>query len=215
MNDNQISVTHIATQQEKLDAIFGITGGKTVDEFLDGLKLDTNQISSTIDAIDANVKAEVDKLDSLEVDVKSTDGNVSLSLASMDDSLKSIEDMIDLAKDVVRHVADGILATPLIDSEAVQAYSKLIESIHLNIVEFISVYRDKQNFANKVKFAIFQQEQKKEFALFKHNLDLEKMKAKDGPSSIEPDGVSTRDWNQEQMTKFLSEHMDDIVDDSK
>jgi hypothetical protein len=31
---------HIASQQEKLDAIFGITGGKTVDEFLESLSLD-------------------------------------------------------------------------------------------------------------------------------------------------------------------------------
>ena len=30
---------HIATQQEKLDALFGITGGKDVDSFLDGLSL--------------------------------------------------------------------------------------------------------------------------------------------------------------------------------
>lgn len=36
---NELSTSQIATQQEKLDAIFGITGGKSVDEFLDGLSL--------------------------------------------------------------------------------------------------------------------------------------------------------------------------------
>lgn len=35
-------VAHIASQEEKLNALFGITGGKSVDEFLDGLKLDDN-----------------------------------------------------------------------------------------------------------------------------------------------------------------------------
>jgi len=31
---------HIATQQEKLDAVFGITQGKSVDEFLESLSID-------------------------------------------------------------------------------------------------------------------------------------------------------------------------------
>lgn len=207
---NNLSVAHIATQQEKLDAIFGITGGKSVDEFLDDLKLDADQISSTVDQIDDTVKNEIQRLDNIQLDIKNNDGDVTLNLASMDKSLASIEDMVELSKDVIRHVAQSILATPLIDSEAVQAYSKLIESIHVNIAEFIQVYREKQNFVNKIKFSIFQQEQKKEFALFKHNLDLEKIKAKDGPTPIDPDDVSTRPWNQEQLTKFLSEHADEL-----
>ena len=35
---------HIASSKEKIDAIFGITGGKSVDDFLDELSLDTNKI---------------------------------------------------------------------------------------------------------------------------------------------------------------------------
>jgi hypothetical protein len=70
----------------------------------------------------------------------------------MELSLKSIEDMVQLSKDVLRHVADSILATPLIDSEAVQAYSKLMESIHVNINEFISLYKSKADFINRIKF---------------------------------------------------------------
>ena len=73
----------------------------------------------------------------------------------MNKSLKEVEDLIELSKDVVRHVASGILATSLIDSETVQAYSKLLESIHINISEFISIYKDKQNFIDKIKFAMF------------------------------------------------------------
>lgn len=37
----------------------------------------------------------------------------------MDHSLKQIEEMVELSKDVMRHVADSILATTLIDSESV------------------------------------------------------------------------------------------------
>ena len=81
--------------------------------------------------------------------------------------------MVSLSKDILNHVAQSILATTLIDSEAVQAYSKLLESIHLNIVEFIQVYKDKQNFIDKIKFALFTQQQKKELMLYKHNLEIE------------------------------------------
>lgn len=49
---NEVSAAHIATQQEKLDVIFGITGGKTVDEFLDSLTLESGNVQKTIDAID-------------------------------------------------------------------------------------------------------------------------------------------------------------------
>ena len=75
-----------------------------------------------------------------------------LDIASMSKSLKEVEDMVTLSKNILSHVANSILATTLIDSEAVQAYSKLLESIHLNIVEFIQVYKSKQDFINKIKF---------------------------------------------------------------
>lgn len=52
MNELSAETPHIATQQEKLDAIFGITGGKSVDEFLDDLSFeDANQRKN--EALDA------------------------------------------------------------------------------------------------------------------------------------------------------------------
>ena len=39
-----------------------------------------------------------------------------------------------------KHIADSILTTDLVDSELIQAASKLLESIHINIAEFISIY---------------------------------------------------------------------------
>lgn len=44
---------------------------------------------------------------------------LSVQMVSMDHSLKELEEIIDLSKDVIRHVHSSILATPLIDSEAV------------------------------------------------------------------------------------------------
>ena len=207
---NELSAPHIATQQEKLDAIFGITGGKTVDEFLDSLTLESGNVQKTMDTIDQNVKDQISQLDACQVSIQTGQTtDVILDIATMNKSLKEIEEMVSLSKDILNHVAQSILATTLIDSEAVQAYSKLLESIHLNIVEFIQVYKDKQNFIDKIKFALFTQQQKKELMLYKHNLEIEKLKLKNGPDSVEPDSVTTRQWKQEEITKMLNEQSDD------
>lgn len=44
---------------------------------------------------------------------------LSVQMSSTEHSLKELEDIIDLSKDIIRHVHQSILATPLIDSEAV------------------------------------------------------------------------------------------------
>lgn len=49
---NDLNAHHIATQQEKLDAIFGITGGKSVDEFLSSLTLESDDVQNTVLSID-------------------------------------------------------------------------------------------------------------------------------------------------------------------
>ena len=45
--------------------------------------------------------------------------------------------------------------------------------------------------------------------LYKHNLEMEKLKLKNGPDPIEADQVSTRTWKQEEITKMLNENTDD------
>lgn len=196
---DELSSAHIATQQEKIDAVLGITGGKSIDEFLDGLSLDNDKIESTMQTIDSTVKSELSSMPDC------TSNMTSIQLSSMEESLSRIEDMVDLSKSVLRHVAESILATPLIDSEAVQAYSKLMESIHINIAEFVTLYKDKQNFVNKIRYAMFQQEQKKELMLMKHKLDLEKIKAKD-VNSIDANVVDVNSWTQEQIIKALEQN---------
>lgn len=196
---------HIATQQEKLDAIFGITGGKSVDEFLDELSLDTEKIGEAMEDIDQAFKDKADGIGNLQA--QGPQCGQLIDMKSMEHSLNELEGIINLAKDVMKHVAQSILATPLIDSEAVQAYSKLIESIHISISEFISVYRDKQTFINKIKYSLFDQQQKKDLLLYKHKLAIEYLKAKDGPQSVTPDSVNTCDWKQEDVTKMVDQQL--------
>lgn len=208
-SNDTTQIPHIATQQEKLDAIFGITGGKSVDDFLNDLTLDDrSQVDSTLSSMDSALKEKFSEIDEMQksIDVKANSNDQSIiQITSIEKSLQEVEDIIYLAKDVIKHVANSILATPLIDSEAVQAYSKLIESLHINIAEFIQLYKDKNNFLNKVKFAIFKQEQMKELLKYKHDLELEKIKAKE-PKSIDADNIEDgRSWKQEDITKLITE----------
>lgn len=76
--------------------------------------------------------------------------------------MKEVEELIGMAKDMFRHVYENVISSELCDSELIGSVSKLLESIHLNLVEFISIYRDKQKFIEKVKFTLLQQNLKKE-----------------------------------------------------
>ena len=55
----------------------------------------------------------------------------------MELSLKEVEELISLSKWMFKHIANNILSSDLIDSELVHAASVLMESIHVNIAEFI------------------------------------------------------------------------------
>ena len=145
--------SHIASSKEKIDAIFGITGGKSVDDFLDELSLDTNKIQQTMANIDSTVKDAIDGIDNqMSILTNSTNDQTSiLSMKDMELSLKEIEEMVQLSKQIFKHISDSILATDLIDSELVHSAAVLMEGIHINISEFVSLYKSKQNFIDKVK----------------------------------------------------------------
>ena len=148
MDELSSNNNHIATTKEKIDSILGITGGKSVDEFLDGLSLDANRIQQAIEDIDDNVKDGLSKIDEKAIEIigDSNSQPSILQLKNMELSLKEIEDMIGLSKQIFKHVAESILATDLIDSELVHAMSVLMNTIQSNISEFVSLYKSKQNF---------------------------------------------------------------------
>ena len=201
------------SSEDKINAVLGITGGKSVDEFLDGLSLDTEAIHSTLGAIDDQMQTSLQSIDAAASQIQSqSDAQSSLiEIKSMDHSLREVEDLIALSKKMFKHIADSILTTDLVDSELVQAASKLLESIHINIAEFIQLYRSKQQFVDKIKVMIFQQEQKKELLLLKHKLDLEKISKKDDgdPKAVEAEGMVS--YSQESIIKAMNSHDEDEI----
>ena len=213
IKSNEDLKQHKISSTDKINAVLGITGGKSVDEFLDGLSLDTEAIHSTLGAIDDQVQNSLQSIDQAasKIQSQSEEGSSILEIKNIDLSLREVEDMISLSKKMFSHIAESILTTDLVDSELVQAASKLLESIHINIAEFIQLYRSKQQFVDKIKVMIFQQEQKKELMLLKHKLDLEKLSKKDSsdPKAIEAEGMVS--YSQESIIKAMNSQDEDEI----
>lgn len=209
IKSNEDLKQHKISSTDKINAVLGITGGKSVDEFLDGLSLDTEAIHETLGAIDDQVQTSLQSIDQAasKIQSQSEEGSSILEIKNIDLSLREVEDMISLSKKMFSHIAESILTTDLVDSELVQAASKLLESIHINIAEFIQLYRSKQQFVDKIKVMIFQQEQKKELMLLKHKLDLEKIQAKgdkEDPNVVEAEGMVS--YSQESIVKAMNKY---------
>lgn len=151
------------SSKDRIDAVLGITGGKSVDDFLDSLSLDTESIHTTMSSIDDTVKTSIQQIDDAAMqlqkcsssEIQDTNSSSILQLKNMDLSMQQVEEMIELSKKMFKHIAESILTTDLVDSELVGAASKLLESIHINISEFIQLYRSKQQFIDKIRVMIF------------------------------------------------------------
>lgn len=211
-NDN-----HILTTKEKIDKVLGITSGASIDEFLSDIDEETNEIQSTFNSIDSDIKNGLEQIDDKLAKINESDDIASnvLEIKDINLSMKEVENLISDSKQIYRHVTESILATDLVDAELINAAAKLLESIHINIAEFISMYRDKQKFVDKIKFAIFQQQQKKEMMLLKHKLELEKIEKKgsaagDGPIDTTGEVYS---FNIDEVIRKMNDKNDEQLDD--
>ena len=191
------------TTKEKIDQALGISCGKSMDEMLDELNIDSQQIHKTLDGFDQTLSTAVSQIDKKALELQHGIGDGVLVISDINISLKEIEDMIKNAKCVFQHIADNITGSDLIDSELVMSYSKLLESIHLNIAEFISIYKQKSKFVEKIKLMIFQQQQRIELAELKHKQNLELLAAK----SKEMEPVNVKDGEYEFNTDNIIKSM--------
>ena len=82
----------------------------------------------------------------------------------------------------------------------------MLESIHINIAEFIQLYRDKQHFIERIKIMVFQQEQKKELMKLKHQYDMEKLQMKN--TDKEAENAEMIAYSIEDITRIM--HQDEM-----
>lgn len=192
----------ISTKQ-KIDQVLGINPNENIDDFLDSLSFDST-LSTNISDIQENVKEKMSEIDNqLNIIEKTGSANI-LQIQNMNSTMKEVEDLIFTSKKMFKHIYENIITSDLIDAEVVSAVAKLMEGIHINISEFISMYKDRQKYVDKIKLMVFQQEQRKEIEELKHKLALERMKLKVDQNSVDVNS-SLKSFNQEMIIKTLAE----------
>ena len=191
------------TSEQKINELLGIKDDQSIDDFLDGLQTDANEIKDTMSHLDDGVKNSLEAVDQKLDELKKT-GNAPEALVDMDASMKEVEDLIQVAKQLFKHVHASLVTCDLVDPEAIQAAAKLLESIHINISEFISLYKDKQRYVDKIRVMVFQQEQKKELMAIKHKYDME-LKQLNGKNDEPIDLDNLAAYSQEQIVKLLDD----------
>lgn len=195
------------TSKQKLDELLGIPDNSSVDDFLNSMTLELDEAEENISHIDEKVKSNIKTIDDNISNIKLNGiENSSLSIQNIDNSLQEIEELIGYSKKIFKHVYESLVSSDLVDSELVGAAAKLLESIHVNISEFLSLYKEREQFANKIKVMVFQQDQKKELLELKHKYDMEKLQSTKVDNSVQIENLTT--YSQEQIVKMLSENPD-------
>lgn len=93
----------------------------------------------------------------------------------------------------------------LIDSELVQALSKLMESTHIQVQEYINLYRDRMQFFDKMRLKQLDHQLKIMQMDHKHKLDMEKLEAKSEPSQVVENQMA---FSQEDVISAIKEAED-------
>lgn len=107
------------TTKEKIDQALGISCGKSMDEMLDELNVDSESVHKTLDGFDSTLQNAVKQIDDKALELQQNIGNGTLAISDMTASLKEIEGLISEAKEVFLHIKDNIVSTDLIDSELI------------------------------------------------------------------------------------------------
>lgn len=188
------------TAKAKLDAALGIKPDTSIDDFLNSLSMENDSAKKTVDKIDSSVKEEVSTIDSAikDMTIDSDYDKKAMALTSIETSLKHIDELISISKDVIRHIYENIVCTELVDSELIHAAAAFIESCHLNVKEYIDLYKDRLKFYDKVRMEMILQKNRLELVREKHKLDMEK---KDAGAIDVPADMAT--YRQEDIINAL------------
>jgi hypothetical protein len=135
--------------------LLGIKDNQSIDSFLDDLSFETDEIQNTFSDIDDKVKENLQNIDNNISDIQNGKSDSILALKNMDLSMKEIEDLIGMSKRMFKHIYENIVSSDLLDSELISAAAKMLESVHINIGEFLQMYRDRQKFIEKIKLMVF------------------------------------------------------------
>ena len=173
------------TTKERIDQALGISGGKSIDEMLDSLNVEAEEFHKAFDDMDGRINAEIAVIDKKADELQRSEIGGQLAINDMTASLREIEKMIMSGQQVFQHVVNNITSSDLLDPELVHAAASFLESIHLNVAEFISIYKAKTKFVEKIKVMVFQQQQRIELAELKHKHNLELLHEKEKGNAVD------------------------------
>lgn len=194
------------TTKDRIDQALGISGGKSIDEMLDSLNIEAEEFHKAFDDMDTRINSEIAIIDKKAEELQKNEVGNQLALCDITTSLKEIEKMIVSAQSVFQHVVDNITSSDLLDPELIHSAASFLESIHLNVAEFIQIYKAKTKFVEKIKVMVFQQQQRIELAELKHkhNLELLHEKMKDGTIDAQDGSSGGYIFNTDEIIKSLS-----------
>ena len=186
--------------REKLNSLLGISPDGDIDSFLSDLETTTAEV-------DTEVRETVSKIDK-DVEALKGDGQLSEQqkvdiLAKIGDNLKGIDELITLSTNLIKHLYTNIVSTDLIDAEVVDSAANLIAATHDNVAEYISLYRDREQFYEKVQLALLKHRHNLEYLERKYELEEKLRKAKADALSAEPENLHT--FDQEKIVQMLKQ----------
>ena len=204
IDPNQIS------NKQLLDSELGLNG-KSLNDFLNGLS--TEETIEKFQNVDVAVKDTVNKLDGELRTIDSTSGALG-KFEQVQSLFTNIQDLIDVSKNMIRHVYDNITSTDLIDARLVSSAAQFIKECRSSVETYLTLYQDRMKFFDKIRIMQLEQEQKKELLemRFKHEREMFgketiNIPPDDGGGERQPvpvaDGNGNMNFDQEAVIKML------------
>ena len=142
--------------KQKIDKLLGIQDDSSIDDFLNDLTKDNQTVSASMSEITSEIKEDLQKVYEQLGLVSDNGSNSILVLSDIEKSMKEVEELISLSKLMFKHIYENIVSSELCDSELIGSTAKMLEAIHINISEFINLYKDKERFIEKIKIMAYQ-----------------------------------------------------------
>ena len=142
--------------KQKIDKLLGIQDDSSIDDLLNDLTKDNETVSASMSEITSEIKEDLQKVDEQLGLVSDNGSNSILVLSDIEKSMKEVEELISLSKLMFKHIYENIVSSELCDSELIGSTAKMLEAIHINISEFINLYKDKERFIEKIKIMAYQ-----------------------------------------------------------
>jgi len=72
-------------------------------------------------------------------------------MLQIDESLAEIKSLVKQSTSILKHVHDCVITSDLLDSEAIDSFSHLLEASHLTIAEYVNLYKSRVSFRDKIR----------------------------------------------------------------